>query len=133
MLRKLSSLDIFGRLFSLNTIKGSATYTTAIGGLLSLLAFTLFSIITYIVVSDYRDTTKPVVSVNTVRLKDPLKSISSSTRSTTTKQGFTTNFSPSNKLKNTSPSSLRSLKPQQTLMEKMLKKFRNLRPTSSKN
>ena len=72
MLQKIRSFDIFGTPFSLDTKRGSSTYTTVIGGLLSIIAFFLFSIITYIVVSDYRDTTKPVVSVNRIRLKAPL-------------------------------------------------------------
>ena len=39
---------------------------------MSIFAFALYSLITYIVVSDFRDKTKPVVSVNRVKLKAPL-------------------------------------------------------------
>ena len=72
MLQKISSFDFFGNPFILNSKKRSKTYTTVIGGLLSIFTFVIISIITYIVVSDYRDTKKPVVSVNKVRLKAPL-------------------------------------------------------------
>ena len=67
MREKISSFDVFSITFSLDTKRGSGTYTTHFGGILTIFAFILFSIITIIVVSDYRDTTKPVVSVNRVR------------------------------------------------------------------
>ena len=73
MLPKLKSLDIFGKTFSLHTNKGSGSYTTAIGGILSVFTLILFLIITLIVVSDYRDTTKPVVSVNRVKMPAPVR------------------------------------------------------------
>ena len=72
MIKRLRSFDVFGRTFSLYAMKGKKTFTTATGGLLTLLAIILFSIITYIVLSDYRDTTKPVVSVNKIKMKAPL-------------------------------------------------------------
>ena len=71
MLQKLRSFDIFGRPFSLDTLRGSGTNTTVIGGLLSIFAFVLFSAITYRVGIDFLDTTKPVVSVNRVKMKAP--------------------------------------------------------------
>ena len=71
MLHRLNSLDIFATQFSLNSTKGSRTYNTAGGGLLTIIAVILFSIITYIVSSDYLDTTKPVVSVNKIKMKKP--------------------------------------------------------------
>ena len=73
MLQKVRSFDVFGKKFSLDTKRGSATHTTAIGGLISIIAFALFSLITYILVSRFLDTSKPVVSVNRVRMKEPLR------------------------------------------------------------
>ena len=72
-LQSCRSFDVFGRHVSLDTINGSKTYSTATGGLFTLLAVALFSLITYRVVSDFRDTTKPVVSVNTLKMKTPLE------------------------------------------------------------
>ena len=71
MLERISLFGIFGTAFSIDTKRVSRTYTTVIGGLVSIFAFILFSIITAIVVTDYRDTTKPVVSTNRVRLHFP--------------------------------------------------------------
>ena len=73
MIKKLRSFDVFGIPFSLDTLRGQGTFTTVYGGILTAIAFILFSIITYIVVSDYRDTTSPVVSVNTIKMNSPLE------------------------------------------------------------
>ena len=71
MIQKAESLDIFGRTFSLKTDKGSRSYKTTIGGLFTIFAFLIFAFITYRATSNYRDTTKPVVSVNKIKLDRP--------------------------------------------------------------
>ena len=73
MIQKVKSLDIFGRTFSLDTKKGSGSYTTVIGGLLSIMAFIILSIITLVITVNYKDTTKPVVSAHRVKLERPQK------------------------------------------------------------
>ena len=71
MIKILHSLDFFSKKFSLNSKNRSRSYNTATGGLFTMIAFTLFSIVTYIAISDYLDTTKPVVSVNRIKMEKP--------------------------------------------------------------
>ena len=70
-MKKIRTLDYFAPKFSLNTKKESKNYNTVLGGLLTILAVILFSAIAYVVGSDYLDTTKPVVSVNRIKMKAP--------------------------------------------------------------
>ena len=71
MLKKISSFDTFGQPFTLNTHKTSATYTTIVGGLITLVWISLVSLVTYSIVTSYLDTSNPVVSVNRIRLPRP--------------------------------------------------------------
>ena len=71
MLKKLSNFDVFGQPFALNTQKDSPTYNTAIGGVITLIWIVLVSLVSYSSVTSYLDTTKPVVSVNRIRLPRP--------------------------------------------------------------
>ena len=71
MLKKLSKFDVFGQPFSLKAHKTSLTYTTAIGGLITLIWVLLVLLVSYSTLTSYLDTTKPVVSVNRIRLPRP--------------------------------------------------------------
>ena len=73
MLSKLRSLDAFGQTLKLNTHEGSPTFNTIPGGLLSILWVALVLMVAYIMFADFLDTSKPVVSVNKIRLTQPLR------------------------------------------------------------
>ena len=70
-LQKVKDYDCFGNPISLNSTKKSRTSKTALGGLLTILAVGLFTTIIIIVATDFLDTTKPVVSVNRLKMKAP--------------------------------------------------------------
>ena len=72
MVKKVTDFDIFGRKFSFNALKDSSKYTTAFGGLLSIIWIVMTSVVSLVIIMNYLDTTKPVVSVNKVRLERPL-------------------------------------------------------------
>ena len=82
MLEKLRKLDIFGQPFSFNAYKNSGTYTTVCGGLITIFWLILISFVSFVVIREYLDTTKPVISVNRVRLEKPSRLNRSSTYST---------------------------------------------------
>ena len=69
MRQALNSLDLFGPKFTFNAEKGSQKYKTPFGGLLSLIAIFLFSMLSVSVMLKCKDTTKPIISVNTIKLK----------------------------------------------------------------
>ena len=71
MLKKLSNFDVFGQPFAFNAHKSSATFTTVIGGILTIFWIVLVSLVAYRIFGSYLDTTKPVVSVNRIRLERP--------------------------------------------------------------
>ena len=71
MLKRIKSLDIFGQPFAFNAYKDSSTFTTVIGGLLTIIWVVLVSAVAFVIISEYMDTTKPVVSVNRIRIERP--------------------------------------------------------------
>ena len=73
MRKRLRTLDIFGQQFSLNAIKGSKTYKTIFGGLLSLFGMLVMSIVAYKNISQFLDTQNPLISTNKLKVNRPLK------------------------------------------------------------
>ena len=71
MLKHLKSLDIFGQNLSFNANKGSNIFKTASGGLLTLLALLLMFLISLSIFMSFLKTSRPVVSVNKIRLEKP--------------------------------------------------------------
>ena len=71
MLNKISCFDVFGQPFSLNAHKASSKYTTVFGGLITIIWIFLVLLVSYSTLTSYLDTTKPVVSVNRIRLQRP--------------------------------------------------------------
>ena len=69
MHERIRKLDHFSRNFSFNARRGSKHFKTAIGGFITIKGQLLLFTIALIIFQRYRDTTKPVVSVNKVRLK----------------------------------------------------------------
>ena len=77
MIETLNNCDLFSQKFSFNAEKGSKKYKTAVGGLLTLLGASLFSLVSLIVMTKLRETTDPVISVNTLKLKkSPILNVS---------------------------------------------------------
>ena len=70
-LQKIKHYDRFGNPISLNSTKKSRTLKTALGGFLTILAGGLVTAIIIIVANDFLDTTKPVVSVNRLKMNSP--------------------------------------------------------------
>ena len=73
MLVKINKLDVFARTYKFKATRGSKTYTTMIGGLATLLGLAVVSVLSFRSFLDCRKTTKPVVSVNRIRMKQPLR------------------------------------------------------------
>ena len=73
MLKKLSNFDVFGKRFAFNAYKTSARFTTVIGGLTTIIWVALVSVVSYVIFTEYLNTTLPVVSVNRIRLDRPQK------------------------------------------------------------
>ena len=73
MLNRLRSFDVFGQKFGFNAYKDSGTFTTVVGGLITLLWIGLISVVSFLIISNYIDTTKPVISVNRIRLPKPMR------------------------------------------------------------
>ena len=69
MLKKLREYDTFGQPFAFNAFKDSGTFTTAFGGILTIIWMVFISAVSFVIIRDYLDTTKPVVSVNRIRLE----------------------------------------------------------------
>ena len=72
MLKRLSSLDVFGQQFTFNAYKDSGTYNTVLGGIITIIWMVFVSVVSIVIIREYLDTTKPVVSVNRIRLSKPL-------------------------------------------------------------
>ena len=72
MMKKLRSFDLFGQPFAFNAYKDSGTFTTVLGGLITIIWIISISFVSFVIISSYMDTTKPVVSVNRIRLTKPI-------------------------------------------------------------
>ena len=68
MISKFTILDVFGQPFSFRATKTSKTYSTIIGGVFTLLSVIFLILISLVILHRFLDTTKPVVSVNKIKL-----------------------------------------------------------------
>ena len=71
MHKKLRSFDVFGHPFSFNAYKDSSTFTTAARGLVTIIWLVLVSAVSLVIISEYMDTSKPVLSFNRIRMPRP--------------------------------------------------------------
>ena len=70
MLQSIKNFDFFSQKFSFRAVKGSKTYQTKVGSLITILGLVISCLITFVNFKQYSETTKPVVSVNTIRMRE---------------------------------------------------------------
>ena len=69
--QRIKQFDFFAKKFSFNSTKNSHTFKTATGGAITLLGVTLILLISLRIFLEFMNSTKPVVSVNRVKLAKP--------------------------------------------------------------
>ena len=71
MFRKIAKFDILGKKFQIRASGASDTHNTALGGCLTAIWWISATIIAVVILRNYQDTSRPVVSVNKLRLRSP--------------------------------------------------------------